>query len=133
MRSARSVPSQQRGLTMIGFLFIALVVVAIAMLAMKLVPAYIEFFSVKKILATMGQEPDLKSKSNAELRSDFVRRAEVGYVTVVKPEDLTIDRKGGVPVITASYEYRTPLVANVNLVVDFNASSDPNAAAVEVE
>jgi len=34
----------------------------------ELVPAYIEFFSVKKILATMGQEPDLKSKSNADIR-----------------------------------------------------------------
>ena len=37
---------QQRGVTMFSFLFFAIVFIAIAMLAMKLVPAYIEFFSV---------------------------------------------------------------------------------------
>jgi len=133
MHCARPMQSQQRGLTMIGFLFVAVVLVMIALLAMKLVPAYIEYFSVKKILATMGQESDLKSKSNADIRNDFVRRAEVGYVTVVKPEDLSINRHGAVPVISADYTFRTQLVGNVSLVVDFSASSDPNAAAVEVE
>ncbi len=127
-------PARQRGLTMFGFLFVAIVLVVIAMLAMKVVPAYIEFFSVKKILATMGQESDIRSKSNADIRTDFIKRASVGYVTVVKPEDLAIDRKSGVPVITADYEFRTGLVGNVSLVIDFKASSDPNAtAAADVE
>src|SRR5512139_2186499 len=133
MHFTRPMQSRQRGLTMIGFLFVAVVLVMIAMLAMKLVPAYIEFFSVKKILATMGQESDLKSKSNADIRDDFAKRASVGYVTVVKPEDLTIDRHGATPVITADYTYRTTLVGNVSLVVDFHASTDPSAAAVTVE
>lgn len=125
--------SQQRGLSMIGFLFVAVVLVAIAMLAMKLVPAYIEFFSVKKILATMGQEADIRSKSNGEIRSDFSRRANVGYVTVVKPEHLTIDRRGGTPIISADYEFRTKLFGNVSLVVDFSASTNPNAAPAQIE
>ncbi len=133
MQNLSPLAHQQRGLTMFGFLFVAIVFIAIAMLAMKLVPAYIEFFSVKKILATMGQESELKSKSNAEIRDDFSKRASVGYVTVVKPEDLSVERQGGVPVITAAYEFRTKLVGNVSLVVDFSASSDPNAAPVEVE
>jgi len=125
--------SRQRGLTMFGFLFVAIVLVAIALLAMKLVPAYIEYFSVKKILATMGQESELRSKSNAEIRNDFSKRANVGYVTVVKPQDLSIDRSGGGPVISADYEFRTKLLGNVSLVVDFSASSDPNAAPIQIE
>jgi hypothetical protein len=133
MHCTRPLKSKQRGLTMFGFLFVAIVLVAVAMLAMKLVPAYIEFFSVKKILATMGQESEIRSKSNAEIRSDFMRRTSAGYVTVVKSEDLSIDRSSGVPVITAEYEFRTKLVGNVSLVVDFLASSDPNAAPVQVE
>jgi hypothetical protein len=133
MHCERPMQSRQRGLTMIGFLFVAVVLVMVALLAMKLVPAYIEFFSVKKILNTMGQESDLKSKSNAEIRNDFANRANVGYVTVVKPEDIAIDRHGAVPVISADYTYRTQLVGNISLVVDFSASSDPSMAAVEVE
>lgn len=133
MTRARPLQSQQRGLSMIGFLFVAAVLVVVAMLAMKLVPAYIEFFSVKKILATMGQEPELRSKSNGELRSDFARRANTGYVTVVKPENLTIDRSGGTPVISADYEFRTKLFGNVSLMVDFSASTNPNAAPAQIE
>jgi len=34
--------SRQRGLTMFGFLFTAIVLIMIAVLAMKLVPAYID-------------------------------------------------------------------------------------------
>ena len=133
MKNLSPLAQQQRGLTMFSFLFFAIVFIAIAMLAMKLVPAYIEFFSVKKILATMGQDPDLKSKSNADIRNDFSKRASVGYVTVVKPEDIDVERQAGVPVISVEYEYRTKLVGNVSLVVDFSASSDPNATPVEVE
>ncbi len=133
MHSVRPMKSRQRGVTMFGFLFVAIVLVAVALLAMKLVPAYIEFFSVKKILATMGQDSNIRSKSNAEIRSDFTRRAGVDYVTVVKQQDLIIDRSSGVPVISADYEFRAPLVSNVSLVVDFSASSDPNAAPREIE
>lgn len=133
MQRALALPTRQRGLTMFGFLFTAIVLVMIAMLAMKVVPAYIEFFSVKKILATMGQESGLKGKSNAEIRTDFGKRATVSYVSVVKGEDLSITREGGVPVISADYEFRTTLVGNVSLVIDFSASSDPSAAAADIE
>jgi len=133
MHAIRPMKFKQRGITMSGFLFVAVIFIVIAMLAMKLVPAYIEFFSVKKILNTMGQDSSIGSKSNAELRSDFSRRASVDYVTVVKPEHLTIDRRGGVPVISADYEFRTPLVANISLVVDFSASSNPNTLRAQVE
>ena len=133
MHHLRSMKSQQRGLSMLGFLFVAMMLIFVAMLAMKLVPAYIEFFSVKKILNTMGQESDLKSKSNADIRNDFIKRANVSYVTVVKPEDLTIDRKNGGLVVSADYVFRSKLVGNVSIVVDFSASSDPNATAAQIE
>lgn len=133
MHHLRSMKSQQHGLTMLGFLFVAVMLIFVAMLAMKLVPAYIEFFSVKKILNTMGQESGLKSKSNADIRNDFIKRANVSYVTVVKPEDLTIDRRNGGLVVSADYVFRSKLVGNVSLVVDFSASSDPNATADQIE
>ena len=117
--------NKQRGVSMFGFLLIAIVVIMFAMLAMKLVPAYVEFFSVKKILNAMGQDSETKAMNNAEIRNSFAKRAEVGYVTVVKPQDLDIDRSGGNIVISTEYEYRTPLIANISLIVDFKASSNP--------
>lgn len=133
MHRTHALKSRQRGLTMFGFLFVAVLLIFAAMVAMKVVPAYIEFFSVKKILNTMGQDAGLAGKSNAEIRSDFSKRAGIDYVTVVKPEDLSVDRSGRVPVISVDYEFRTPLVGNVSLVIDFSASSDPSLAAAQVE
>ena len=80
-----------------------------------------------------GGRPIIRSKSNADIRSDFVNRANVSYVTVVKPEELTIDRSSGVPVISADYEFRTKLFGNASLVVDFSASTDPSAAPAQIE
>ena len=120
---------KQRGVSMLGFMFMSVAVIIIAMLAMKLVPAYLEFFSVKKILNAMGQDSETKSMSNNEIRRSFAKRADVGYVTVVKPEDLAVDRSGGNIVISTEYEYRTKLVANISLVVDFKATS--NTASIE--
>ena len=129
MHSVRALHARQRGLSMIGFLFVAVILIFVAMLAMKLVPAYIEFASVKKILNTMSQSADLKSKSNAEIRSDFMKRAGVDYVTVVKPEDISVDRRGGNPVVTVEYTFRTVLFGNLSLIADFKASSNPSAAS----
>jgi hypothetical protein len=125
--------SRQRGLSMIGFLFVAVILVALAMLAMKVVPAYIEFFGVKKVLADMAHQSDLRNMSNAEIRNDFDKRASVGYVEGVKGKDLMVDRRGGVPVVIADYTFRTKLVHNISLVIDFSASSDPRAAPPQID
>lgn len=128
MYRTHTAKSRQHGLTMIGFLFVAAMLVALAMLAMKVVPAYIEFFGVKKVLADMAHQSDLRNMSNVEIRNDFEKRASVGYVKGVDGKDLMIDRRGGVPVVSAEYTFRTKLVHNVSLVIDFSASSDPSAA-----
>jgi len=132
MQSIAQLKNNQRGLSMIGFLFVAAVLIFVAMLAMKLVPAYIEFFSVKKILAAMGQDSSLRSKSNAEIRSDFSKRADASYVDAVESSDLTIERSSAGTVVSVDYEFRTKLLGNASLVVDFSASSgDGSPAPIE--
>ena len=46
----------QRGLSMIGFLFVAAVVVAIVMIGFRTLPSYIEYFTVKKVMAKTLQD-----------------------------------------------------------------------------
>jgi hypothetical protein len=133
MHRAQPMNTQQRGLSMIGFLFVAAILVALAMLAMKVVPAYIEFFGVKKVLADMAHQSDLRNMSNGEIRNDFDKRASVGYVEGVTGKDLMVDRRGGIPVVIAEYTFRTKLVHNISLVIDFSASSDPSAAPRQIE
>lgn len=117
---------QQRGLTMFSFLFVAIVVIFVALLGMKLAPAYMEFFTIKKILTDIGNSPDIKSMSNAEIRATFGKRAMVDNISTVRPSDLDISRENGISVASVDYTFQTPLVGNVSLVVEFSASSAGN-------
>lgn len=114
---------KQQGATVVGMLFIAALVGSGLILAAKLVPAYLEFMSVKKILNSMATSGDLKTMSPKELQGSFFKRADVGDVKRVKPEDLTVSREGNASVITVEYSVKVPVVANVSACMDFTASS----------
>jgi hypothetical protein len=115
---------QQRGLSMVGLMMWGIVIFFLALLSMKLVPAYMEFLTIKKILRDIGSETGVKGMSNAQIRDRFARRTMVDNITTVTSGDLKISRDGGNTVISVEYTFQTPLVANVSLLADFSASSD---------
>lgn len=114
---------KQRGATVVGMLLIAGLVGSGLILAAKLVPAYIEFMSVKKILNSMATSGDLKTMSPKEIRDSFFKRADVDDIKNVKPEDLIVSREGNQSVVTVEYSVKVPVVANVSAYMDFAASS----------
>jgi hypothetical protein len=114
---------KQRGATVVGMLLIAGLVGSGLILAAKLVPAYIEFMSVKKILNSMGTSGDLKTMSPKEIQDSFFKRADVDDIKNVKPEDLIVSREGNQSVVTVEYSVKVPVVANVSAYMDFTASS----------
>ena len=115
---------QQRGVTLVGMVLWGVVIVFVALVAMKLVPAYTEFITIKKILTDVGGEAGLKNMSNAEIRDRFARRAMIDNISTITSADLKISRDGGKAVISVEYTFQTPLVANVSLLADFSASSE---------
>jgi cell division protein FtsL len=120
---------QQRGLTLIGLVFWGIIIVFLALLAMKLIPAYTEYFTIQKILQDIGNAPNLKSMSNGEIRDKFSKRAMVDDINTIKASDLEIGRDGGKTVVSAEYQFQTTLIGNVSLLVDFSASSDGGGAS----
>lgn len=115
---------KQAGATLMGMLFVGALVVFVAMLAMKLFPAYQQFFSVKTVIRAMKQE-SLSSMSKKEIIDSFDRRADVGYVTAITGKDLEISKNGsGETVVTAKYQVITPLVGNISALMDFETSTD---------
>jgi hypothetical protein len=121
---------QQRGVTTVGILLWGIVIVFVALVAMKLVPAYTEFITIKKILTDIGSEAGVKSMSNAEIRDRFARRAMIDNISTVTAADLQISRDQGKTVVSLDYTFQTPLVANLSLLADFSASSDGRESKV---
>lgn len=115
---------KQRGATLIGMLFVGASVVFLAIIALKVFPAYQEFFSVKTVLHAMNKEP-LSTMSKKEIVDSFNRRADAGYVTVVHGSDLAIEKnEAGEMVVSVQYQVVKPLFGNVSVMLDFASASD---------
>jgi hypothetical protein len=115
---------RQRGVSLIGMLLWGIVIVSGAVLFMKLLPAYIEFFTIKKVLVDIGQDSGIKTMSSASIRDKFSKRSMIDDIHSVKPGDLDISQDKGVTIVSADYTFQTKLVGNISLLVDFHASSD---------
>jgi hypothetical protein len=99
-----------------------IVVIALAMIALKLTPSYIEFFAVKKAVQALGQEAR-GGASVAEVRKSFDQRASIDAIDSIKGSDLEVTKDSGGVVVSASYRKEIPLVANVGVYIEFKASS----------
>lgn len=115
--------SKQTGITLVGMLFIGILVVFAALVIMRMVPAYIEYGSIAKILKTMSNDPDLKSMSIKEIRDSFDRRATIDNISSIKGEDLDISKDGGETVVEATWSAKRPIAGNVSVIMDFTAST----------
>ena len=111
----------QRGMTMLGFLITLSVVILFLFCGMKIVPMYIEFYSVKKMLATISNNPEAANSSKDQIRKLFGRSLEIDYVKIIKPEMLKIETTESGYNLVVDYERREPLIANLDVVGKFRA------------
>lgn len=123
----------QRGLTFIGWVVVLALVLTYVFIGIKVVPAYIEYFSVKKILATMAKEPGFATMTPGEIRKSFERRLAIDYVTAVTPQDLDITKQDGENVVSVEYSQKIPLFYNISVLLDFSASTAGTKGAKAVE
>ena len=114
--------NKQRGVSLIGMLIIASLAAFFLLLAFRSVPAYSEYFAVKKILNSMASEATNET-TVAQLRKSFEKRADVDYVETVGASDLIVKREGGKVVLSMDYERRVPVVANISLVFEFHPTT----------
>jgi len=115
----------QKGMTLIGGLIIGVIVLAILMAAVKVVPAYIEFSGVKKVIKSLGEKSDFQGMSKSQVISSFNKSASTSYVTVINGNDLIFTKDAaGRTVVTAEYEVVTPLAFNLSALMDFKASTE---------
>ncbi len=114
---------KQRGLGMFGLLIVCIVLVIGAIGGMKVVPAYLEYFNIKKAVRSIVQSGQAAKGTPAEIREAFERRRAIDDFESVTGKDLEITKQGGDVVISFSYPRKIPLFANVNLLIEFTGSS----------
>ena len=112
---------KQGGMTMLGFLITLSVVILFLFCGMKIVPMYIEYYSVKKALASIANEQDTSSATKDKIRAMFARHITIDYVKIIKPDMLKIEATDSGFNLTVDYERREELIANLDVVGRFHA------------
>ncbi len=110
---------QQQGMTTIGFVLIIGMIAFFTAIGVKLVPLYIEYYSVKSILKTVQAEPETVNRSVAEIEDTILKRLSINEVHRVTKKDIKISKEGKKIIIDISYEARVPLFGNIDIVGDF--------------
>lgn len=114
---------KQRGITLMGTIITLSILAFVGIMAAKLMPAYLEYLSVKKIFKTMAQAGDTKGTVR-DIRRTFDKLNAIEDVKNVKSDDLEITKQGQDAIVSAAWSVRVPMVANVNACLDFAASTE---------
>ncbi len=120
--------NRQLGVSLTGLMIGAVIVIFVALFAMKTVPSYIEFYSAKKLITQIANE---RPKTPAEARRSFDLKASIDDVTTVQSKDLEITKEGNDIVISFAYRKEIPLAGNIGLYMEFAADSKGKEKAPE--
>lgn len=114
---------RQGGMSFISLIVIFSVVGLIFLLGLKIIPAYLDYFTVKKIIANMKTSDEVKTGTVADIRKSFDKRVSADYSEVVKSEDLEITKDGNDTVVTAAWTHRISLIPRHTLLIEFSTST----------
>ena len=113
---------RQSGISIIGFMFVVAVVIAIAMIGFRMLPSYIEYFSVEKTLRqTLANARDGATLN--DVRRDFDLKASADYIESVRGSDVEFVKDGNELTVSATWSKTLHLVGNVSILLDFQASA----------
>lgn len=118
---------RQRGMTAIGTLLMVGCLGFVVYLAMRLVPMYLDGFTVRSALESLKQEPAAAQWGPNEIRDRLRRRFDVNNVDSVKPSDVKVVVDDGRKTVSVAYETRVHLIANLDAVARFDFSVELGA------
>ena len=113
--------NRQRGVSLMGLIFGAVVLIFVLLLGMKTLPPYLEYFTAKKHITQIAQEQ--RAGTVGDVRKAWQLKTAIEDVPSVSDKDLEITKEGGEIVISFAYRKEVPLFANVGVYMDFTASS----------
>ena len=112
---------RERGFTLITLLFLLGLAIGASIIAFKIVPTYLTYFSVRSSLENILKEDDLKT--NEAIRSSFAKRLDVNFIEEIDSSDLVIDKDNGELTLSVPVSSKSHLIAGVSIAVDLEATA----------
>ncbi len=119
----RALACKQRGIGLFGFIGVAVGIIFVAILGMKMGPAYIHSAQIAQIFRTIAGDPAMRDAPINEIRGAYDKRANINYISDITADDIEVHKDGGELSLSAQYFVKIHLVGNVTLLLEFNPSS----------
>ncbi|MGB5708055.1 MAG: DUF4845 domain-containing protein [Arenicellales bacterium] len=112
---------KQRGLSVWGFIWAAILIICILVLGMRSVPPYLANQKINNALNLLSEERDVMTSSRITLLRKMKRRLNIDYADTYVNLDkaFTVKNIKGGRQMTVNYEVLVPIAYNAYLLFDF--------------
>lgn len=111
----------QRGVTLFGLMFWAIVVGFGALVVMKVLPTVNEYYTIQAAVNKVAREG---GSTVPQIRQAFDRQKDIDYsITTISAKDLNITKEDDKVVITFAYDKEIELVKPVYLLIKYEGRS----------
>lgn len=112
-------------MSLIGLIFVGLIVVALLILGSKVVPAVVEYIAIERAVQKIKNE----GTTVRDIQTAFERHRTIDDITSITAQDLDITKEDERIVISYAYQKKIPILDNVSLVIDFAGTTRDRPAA----
>lgn len=113
---------RQRGVSLTGFLAVCAILVVVGIFAMKLIPAYTDYSTIKRDMTEVAHNPGMADASDDEIRDAFTKKASIDDITAITADDIDISRD---PLkLHVKYGVDMPIVSNFSLHLNFEVNAE---------
>lgn len=120
MRREHRSSRHQRGITMLGVLFILAMVAVIGFAGLRLVPLYLNYIKVARSLDAAAAEFKSDSPDPGAVRRSLEKHWQIEDISGVDAKDVEIVKSDGGLVLHVAYDDLAPYLSNVSLSVHFD-------------
>lgn len=120
---------QQKGISLIGFLIIAILLSAALLLGFKLTPAYLQHLNIAQTLESVQKNlelPNNATEARSEIRRAIQRRFDVQDVSAITSRDIVITQIRNGYEMSADYQITVNIIGNMSLQLKFNDKGQVN-------
>ena len=110
----------QRGVTLFGLMFWAIVIGFFALVGMRVLPTLNEYFTIKRAVNKAASE----GATVPEIRAAFERQKTIEYsISSISGKDLTITKENDKVVVSFAYDKEVELLNPVYILIKFEGRS----------
>jgi hypothetical protein len=113
----------QKGITLLSFLFVLALAGFFGFLLMRLFPVYSEYFSAVNDIKAVTRAAGAEKQTLPQLKDSLYRRFQISYVDSVNLDNhIKLRTEKDANVLDLHYEVRKPLIYNLDFVAKFERS-----------